>query len=45
MLLAFADSGAGRTALAALDFYAHVDLFMSPTAALADIVLPVASAF
>jgi len=45
MLLAFADPVRGRTALAGLDFYAHVDLFMSPTAALADIVLPVASAF
>ena len=37
--------GAGRQALAALDFYAHVDLFMNPTAQLADIVLPVASSF
>jgi anaerobic selenocysteine-containing dehydrogenase len=45
MLLSQADSGYGRTALAALDFYAHADLFMTPTAALADVVLPVASAF
>jgi anaerobic selenocysteine-containing dehydrogenase len=28
-----------------LDFYAHADLFMNPTAELADVVLPVASAF
>src|ERR1700730_6099431 len=28
-----------------LEFYAHADLFMNPTAQLADIVLPVASAF
>src|SRR5712692_10753604 len=27
------------------EFYAHLDLFMNPTAELADIVLPVASAF
>ena len=45
MLLSQADSGYGRMALAALDFYAHADLFMTPTAALADVVLPVASAF
>ena len=38
-----ADSG--REALKALDFYAHADLFMNPTAELADVVLPVASAF
>jgi anaerobic selenocysteine-containing dehydrogenase len=35
----------GRAALAALDFYAHADLFMTPTAAVADVVLPVASCF
>ena len=35
----------GRRALAALDFYVHADLFMNPTAELADIVLPVASCF
>ena len=39
-------SGIGReNGLAALDFYAHADLFMTPTAELADVVLPVASCF
>ena len=45
MLLAHADGGHGRKALANLEFFAHCDLFMSPTAELADIVLPVASCF
>ena len=45
MLLAHADGGRGREALRALDFYAHADLFMNPPAELADVVLPVASAF
>jgi anaerobic selenocysteine-containing dehydrogenase len=45
MLLARADSRYGREALKSLDFYAHVDMFMNPTAELADVVLPVASAF
>jgi anaerobic selenocysteine-containing dehydrogenase len=45
MLVAHADGRQGREALKALDFYAHVDLFMNPTAELADVVLPVASAF
>ena len=45
MLLAHADGGHGRNALAALEFYAHADLFMTPTAELADVVLPVASCF
>lgn len=45
MLLAHADGQLGREALKSLDFYAHVDLFMNPTAELADVVLPVASAF
>ena len=45
MLLAHADSKRGREALKALDFYVHLDLFMNPTAEMADIVLPVASAF
>ncbi len=45
LLLAHADVQRGREALAALDFYVHADLFMNPTAELADVVLPVASAF
>jgi anaerobic selenocysteine-containing dehydrogenase len=45
MLLAHADGRSGREALKQLEFYAHADLFMNPTAELADIVLPVASAF
>lgn len=45
LLMAHADSGRGREALAALDFYVHADLFMNPTAEQADIVLPVASGF
>jgi anaerobic selenocysteine-containing dehydrogenase len=45
MLLGHADGGHGRKALAALEFYAHADLYMTPTAELADVVLPVASCF
>jgi anaerobic selenocysteine-containing dehydrogenase len=45
LLLAQANPVRGRAALAALDFYVHGDLFMNPTAALADIVLPIASCF
>ena len=45
MLLAHADGARGREALEELEFYAHADLFMNPTAEMADIVLPVASAF
>lgn len=45
LLLAHADSLRGREALANLDFYVHTDLFMNPTAEMADIVLPVASCF
>ena len=45
MLVAHADGRRGRDALSALDFYAHADMFMSPTAELADVILPVASSF
>jgi anaerobic selenocysteine-containing dehydrogenase len=45
LLLSHADSRRGRQALAELEFYVHTDLFMNPTAELADVVLPVASAF
>jgi anaerobic selenocysteine-containing dehydrogenase len=45
LLLAHADTLRGREALEKLDFYVHCDLFMNPTAELADIVLPVASVF
>jgi anaerobic selenocysteine-containing dehydrogenase len=45
LLLAHGDVLRGRDALAALDFYVHADLFMTPTAELADVVLPVASPF
>ena len=39
--MAHGDSARGRDALAALDFFVHADMFLSPTAELADIVLPV----
>jgi anaerobic selenocysteine-containing dehydrogenase len=45
LLLSHAAGQRGRQALAALDFYVHADLFMNPTAELADVVLPAASAF
>jgi anaerobic selenocysteine-containing dehydrogenase len=45
LLLAHAEPRRGRAALAALDFYVHADLFMNPTAELADVVLPVATPF
>ncbi|MGA7805848.1 molybdopterin-dependent oxidoreductase, partial [Bradyrhizobium sp.] len=35
----------GRRALEQLEFYVHCDLFLSPTAEMADIVLPVNTAF
>ena len=45
LLMAQPDGTRGRRALAALDFFVHADLFMNPTAELADIVLPVATPF
>jgi anaerobic selenocysteine-containing dehydrogenase len=44
-VMAHGDSARGREALGALDFFVHADLFMNPTAELADVVLPVAGAF
>lgn len=45
LLMAHGDSARGRDALSALDFHVHLDLFTSPTAEQADIVLPVTGAF
>jgi anaerobic selenocysteine-containing dehydrogenase len=45
MLMAHGDSARGRAALENVDFHVHLDLFMSPTAEQADIVLPVTSPF
>lgn len=45
LLLAQSAPDLGRTALSALEFYVHADLFMNPTAEQADIVLPIASCF
>jgi anaerobic selenocysteine-containing dehydrogenase len=45
MVMAHGDSARGRDALRSLDFFAQVDLFMTPTAELADIVLPATTPF
>ena len=45
LLMAHGDSARGRSALQALDFHVHLDMFMSPTAEQADVVLPVTGAF
>ena len=45
LVMAHGDSARVRDALVSLDFFVHADIFPSPTADLADIVLPVASPF
>jgi anaerobic selenocysteine-containing dehydrogenase len=45
LMMAHGDSARGGAALAALEFFVHADLFRSPTADQADILLPVTSAW
>jgi anaerobic selenocysteine-containing dehydrogenase len=45
LIVSHADGVRAKEALSRLDFYIHTDLTMNPTAELADIVLPVASAW
>jgi anaerobic selenocysteine-containing dehydrogenase len=45
LVMAHGDSARGAAALKALDFFVHADLFPSPTSDLADIRLPVTSAW
>jgi anaerobic selenocysteine-containing dehydrogenase len=45
LVMAHGNSARGRDALASLDFMVHADLFLNPTAELADVVLPVTSAW
>ncbi|HET7054908.1 MAG TPA: molybdopterin-dependent oxidoreductase [Thermomicrobiales bacterium] len=45
LLLSHSDTLRGREALRALDFFVHIDLFMTPTAELADVVLPASTPF
>jgi anaerobic selenocysteine-containing dehydrogenase len=44
-LVAHNDALRGREALQALDFHVHIDMFMNPTAELADVIMPAASPF
>ena len=45
LLLSRADAARGAAALGVLDFHVQTDLYLTPTAQFADIVLPVASAW
>jgi anaerobic selenocysteine-containing dehydrogenase len=45
LLLSHADAASGAAALRSLEFHVQTDLYLTPTAAFADIVLPIASAW
>jgi anaerobic selenocysteine-containing dehydrogenase len=45
LLVSHADPGRAYAALKALQFCVYADLFLTPTAALADVILPVATAW
>lgn len=45
LLLSHADAARGAEALRQLEFYVQTDLYLTPTASFADIVLPIASAW
>lgn len=45
LLLSHADAASGAAALRSLEFHVQTDLYLTPTAAFADIVLPISSAW
>lgn len=45
LLLSHADAGRGAEALRRIEFHVQTDLYLTPTAAFADIILPIASAW
>ncbi|MBV8121517.1 MAG: molybdopterin-dependent oxidoreductase [Alphaproteobacteria bacterium] len=44
-LMGHGDAARGKEAFAALDFYAHIDVFANPTASFADVLLPASTAW